>query len=188
MLPARVALARDRAAEALTQLTTSVEVLEADRQWGTLIEALVVRAIAYANLGQADRAYVDLRRALTLGQPENEVRVFVDEGEAIRALLEKLRPDAGALRAYVEKLLGVFPQVALSPIPFSAQPLIEPLTDRELDVLRGMADGLSNAEIAAKLIVAESTVKKHINHLFDKLAVQTRVQAVNKARELKLIH
>jgi LuxR family maltose regulon positive regulatory protein len=101
------------------------------------------------------------------------------------------------MRAYAQKLLASFPVAAfpaqesapdsLHPSASILHPLVEPLTAREVEVLRLMAQGLSNPEIAAKLVVAESTVKKHINHLFDKLDVETRVQAINKARELKLI-
>lgn len=187
LLQARVALATQRAADAQVQLTASIDVLTAEQEIGSLIEALLLRAEACAALGQPDRACADLRRALTLGQPENYVRVFVDEGDPVRGLLQKIKAEGGALTAYVEKLLGCFPGTTPQPAATSPVAPIEPLTDRELEVLRGIADGLSNSEIAARLIVAESTVKKHINHLFDKLAVQTRLQAVNKARELKLI-
>jgi LuxR family maltose regulon positive regulatory protein len=151
-----------------------------------------LRAVAYRQLNQIDQAYADLQRALTFAAPEDYVRVFIDEGEATRILLEGMRDESGGMKTYVQKLLAAFPPQAavpalLHPSSLILHPLVEPLTDRELEVLRLMAGGLSNSEIAVKLIVAESTVKKHINHLFDKLDVETRVQAINKARELKLI-
>jgi LuxR family transcriptional regulator, maltose regulon positive regulatory protein len=201
LIQARVAVAVHRGESALAVLIPSVAALEANHHTGPLIEALVLRAVAYRQLDQIDRAYADLQRALTLAAPEDYVRVFLDEGEPLRLLMANFRvwiekqPQDTAVEAviqYASKLLSAFSPVSngereiqnrQSTIPN----LLEPLTDRELEVLRLMAQGLSNPEIAVKLIVAESTVKKHINHLFDKLDVETRVQAINKARELKLI-
>jgi LuxR family maltose regulon positive regulatory protein len=192
LIQARVAVAAHRSEEACAALTPCIVALEANQHTGPLIEALVLRAVAYRQLNQIDRAYADLQRALTFAAPEDYVRVFIDEGEAMRILLEGMRDQSGGMKTYVQKLLAAFsPQAAipalLHPSSLIPHPLVEPLTDRELEVLRLMAGGLSNSEIAVRLIVAESTVKKHINHLFDKLDVETRVQAINKARELKLI-
>jgi LuxR family maltose regulon positive regulatory protein len=196
LILARARLAAGRTAEAFATLEECAATLEAHAHWGALIEALVVRAATLTTLDQPDRARADLRRALTLAAPEGYVRVFVDEGQAVRRLLLKLKDrlepqtDEQLIR-YVAGLLAAFSpddDDLESRLPQAAnEALIEPLTDRELEVLRLMADGLTNSEIAAKLIVAESTVKKHINHLFDKLNAQTRVQAINTARHLELI-
>lgn len=196
LILARALLAAGRTAEAYATLEECAATLEAHGHRGALIEALVVRARTLAALNQAERAQADLRRALTLAAPEGYVRVFVDEGQAVRSLLlelkDRLEPQTDEqLIRYAARLLAAFSpddDDLESRLPPSAnEALIEPLTDRELEVLRLMADGLTNSEIAAKLIVAESTVKKHINHLFDKLNAQTRVQAINTARHLGLI-
>jgi LuxR family maltose regulon positive regulatory protein len=192
LIQARALLAAKRSSEALEVLTPTMATLETHQHRGPLIEVLVLHARAQAALNQPESADADLRRALTLAEPEDHVRVFVDEGEAVHLLLARLKTEDRRQRTYVDKLIAAFPphQSASAPIQPSAfrlQPLAEPLTDREWEVLRLMADGLSNPEIAAKLIVAESTVKKHINHLFGKLGVESRLQAINQARELKLI-
>ncbi|MFN8595090.1 MAG: LuxR C-terminal-related transcriptional regulator [Anaerolineae bacterium] len=200
LIQARVAISDQRLTEALTTLTASIATLDARALIGPLIEALVLRTKTYAQLNQTDRALADLRRALSLGQPENFVRVFVNEGETLRLLLSDLRfsiekqsasQGRDQLIQYVTHLGSAFSTVQTSAITvksgFRIQNSEIQLTDRELEVLRLMAQGLANSEIAAKMVVAESTVKKHINHLFDKLDVQARVQAILKARELGLI-
>ena len=199
-IQARVAIVERRFTAALTALDESIKTLDARALIGPLIEALVLRAKTHAQLGQTDRAVTDLRRALSLGQAENFARVFVDEGEVMRSLMADVRAsiekqsasqERDQLIQYTTHLVSAFPTAQTSAITVKSEIRNQKseiqLTDRELDVLRCMAQGLSNPEIAAKMVVAESTVKKHINHLFDKLDVQTRVQAILKARELGLI-
>ena len=94
-----------------------------------------------------------------------------------RALAEGIAP------SYVSKLLAAFGESA-QPAP---QALVEPLTERELEVLRLIAAGLSNREIAQELVVAVSTVKTHVNHIYGKLGVRSRIQAVAKARKLDML-
>jgi LuxR family transcriptional regulator, maltose regulon positive regulatory protein len=143
-----------------------------------------------------------LQHALTLAEAEGYIRLFVDEGAPLAALLvQSVEPRAqhDPLRIYAEHLLSAFPitegqglrtEVALSTrSALSPQPsaLVEPLSEREREVLRLITDGHSNQAIADRLIVAVSTVKRHVNNLYGKLAVQSRTQAVMRARELNLL-
>lgn len=138
-----------------------------------------------------------MERALALGEPENIMRSFLDEGEPLRALLAEWRRrgapgSAPALAAYADRLLAAFEPPAppaeprRSP-PAANQKLVEPLSDRELEILRLIADGYANPEIAARLVIAVATVKKHVNNIFGKLGAAHRAQAVARARELKLL-
>ena len=119
------------------------------------------------------------------------MRVFVDEGPPMAALLR----EAHAHRItpeYVAKILAAFPedrQPTVQPSSSVRRPpsLVEPLTDREIDVLRLIAAGRSNTEIAQALIVAVSTIKTHVNRIFGKLGATSRTQAVARARELHLL-
>jgi DNA-binding NarL/FixJ family response regulator len=104
--------------------------------------------------------------------------------EAIRAAAQGesfLQPSVAA------KLVAEFTRLSEAPAPKPLQPLIEPLSDRELEILRLIADGASNKEIAASLVIAEGTVKNHVTNLLGKLGVTGRLQAVNKARELGIL-
>jgi len=132
-----------------------------------------------------DRALSALCRALSLAEPEGYVRTFVDEGEPMAHLL-RLSLSRGIAPDYVARLLAAFDQ-EIEPEPPGMQSLVEPLTERELDVLRLIVAGLSNPEIADELVIAVSTVKTHINHIFGKLGVDRRTQAVARAQELSLL-
>ena len=178
----------------------------ADRN-GSLIEILMLQAIAYAAQQQRERAMTALTQALSLAVgpigAEGYVRLFVDEGEAIRLVMAECRVrivDA-RLRAYLDQLLAAFDQpsptkaapiAGEAPRPIghqqsSSRALVEPLSERELEVLRLVAVGLSNSQIAERLIVTTGTIKTHINHIFGKLSAQSRTQAVAHARELGLL-
>lgn len=158
----------------------------------TVVRLLILDALALYAQGETASAVAALKRALALAEPENYVRSFLDLGKPMQELLSwSLKSQAVTephLPAYVSKLLSRF----RADVPVgSSQPigdaLIEPLTERELAVLRLIAQGLSNREISERLFLALSTVKGHTRIIFDKLQVQRRTEAVARARELGLL-
>jgi LuxR family maltose regulon positive regulatory protein len=165
---------------------------------GSVIEILIIEALAFAAQGDQRRALTSLERALTLAEPEGYVRIFVDEGESMRQLLldcqstikKKVGNDVNSeslhLLIYTDKLLAAFPQPA-STLGTKNDTLIEPLSERELDILRLISTGRSNQDIAEILVIAQSTVKWYINSLYGKLGAKSRTHAVALAKELELI-
>jgi LuxR family transcriptional regulator, maltose regulon positive regulatory protein len=220
----RVWIAQGRDARAGQFLADALHLLdrlhgaaEADRRMGDMVEILVLRALALQAQGVLPAAFTMLAGALSLAEPEGYVRIFVDEGAPMAALLaqsvalrqaqEPRRAQHDPIRTYTERLLAAFPDgdketrrqgdkqiehlgdhsVSLSPtLPVSSS-LVEPLSERELEVLRLIALGHSNQAIADRLVVAVSTVKKHVNNIYGKLDVQSRTQALLRARELHLL-
>lgn len=150
------------------------------------MELDIARAILEKGSGHASESMQALQRALNIGAAGGYVRMFVDEGDVMKNLLSQSQKQVKdeALRAYVTKLLAAF-DVAGS-VDQSA--LIEPLTERELEVLKLIAEGMSNPEIAEKLVLSVGTVKTHVKHIYGKLGVDDRVKAAGKARELGLIN
>jgi len=200
--PAYLTLARVRLAEELLSPTRHglADVLlllerllaeaEASRRWHSVLEILLVLALAREEQGDHRAALATLGRALVLAEPEGYVRLFLDEGPPLLALL-RLAQRHGLAPRYVARLLQAAgaqagPVLLLPALPATA--LVEPLTERERDVLRlVLLDGASNREIAHQLVLSVNTVKKHIANLYGKLNVQSRAQAIAKARLLQLL-
>jgi LuxR family maltose regulon positive regulatory protein len=184
--------------EAIVLLERLLQAAEAGRRMGSVIEILVAQALAFQAQGNVSRALASMERALVLAEPEGYVRIFVDEGEALRLLIldfrfsiEKQAPqDAHPLHGYVERLLAVFPQVCeanpKSKIQNLKSEMIEPLSDRELEVLKLLRSELSGPEIAHELIVSLNTLRTHTKNIFNKLGVNNRRTAVRRAEELDL--
>ncbi|MDQ3397683.1 MAG: LuxR C-terminal-related transcriptional regulator [Deinococcota bacterium] len=180
--------------EAMSLLERLLSAAEGGGRTGSAIEILVLQALAFEAQGDTMRALEPLKRTLTLAGPEGYVRVFVDEGKPVAGLLQKLarKDNAPHVQAYVRKLLAALgPEDVARETP-SRQPadiagLLEPLSERELEVLRLVAQGLSNQEISRRLFRALSTVKGHNRIIFDKLGVKNRTEAVARARELGLL-
>ena len=126
-----------------------------------------------------------LERALSLAEPEGYVRIFVDEGAPMAGLLRQAA-ERGIAPRYVHELLTAF-GAPESAEPRHAQPLIEPLSDREVEVLHLAAVGLSNREIAEQLYISINTVKAHTKSVYRKLDAHNRTQAINRAQELGLL-
>lgn len=201
---ARVLIALGEHTEALTILADLAHLAETEGRNGNLIVLLNLMAIAHCGGGDEQQALSLLERALRLGQPERYTRTFVDEGEVLRLLLLHLRKKLvrregeGRLVEYADRLLVAFPQqqrdtnptdqsVSLLATNITAQFLLDPLSERELEVLRLVAAGNSNREIAERLFVAPGTVKRHIHNIHEKLGVDSRTKAVAKAREMGVI-
>ncbi len=184
---ARVLLALDRSSEALRLLEQWLPSMEAGERWDRVIEARVLQARAWETVGRREQALEALERALALGEPAGYVRVFADEGAQLAPLLRNVQAP-GVSPTYVEQLLAACePAVAAGSAPSAAQPLVEPLTARELEVLQELARGLTNAEIAEALFVSLNTVKSHLKSIYGKLQVQNRTEAVLRAQELGLL-
>jgi len=153
------------------------------------LKVMILKAVALQAHGDRDKAVQLLLDALALAEPGGFIRSFVDEGIPMARLLHAAAAHA-RMPDYIAKLLTVFGVGAqiiedTSDGPHS-QPLIEPLSQRELEVLRLINEGLSNHEIAERLFLALDTVKGHNRKIFGKLQVQRRTEAVARARELGL--
>jgi LuxR family maltose regulon positive regulatory protein len=202
---ARVLLAQHRAGEALALMEPLVPKIEQLGRTDLLIEIQVLSALAFQALGQSTRALEALQQAFSLAEPGGHVRTFLDEGEPMRLLIYDFRfwiddpahpidsQERNRLVHYADRLLAAFPSEAesdTSPIEnrkSKIQNLVEPLSERELEVLRLLAAGLSNPEIADELVIAVSTVRSHCKSIYGKLGVHRRWDAVQRAQELGLV-
>jgi LuxR family maltose regulon positive regulatory protein len=146
------------------------------------IEIRILQALAASHEGQA---LFYLAEALTMAESEGYVRIFVDQGKALVPLLRKAA-HRGITPGYVARLLSAMADSSGAP-PSLAQPLIEPLSERETEVLQLLAAGKSNQAIAAELVLSVGTVKAHNSNIYGKLGVRSRTQAVARARELNLL-
>lgn len=147
-----------------------------------VVELLVLQALAYQGVRDIPAAVTALAEAVSLAQPEGYQRVFLDEGERLGKLLYLVKAKQDHT-GYAGQLLEAFgPMVEAAPVP--DQLLIEPLSAREIEVLKLIEAGLSNQEIAAKLFLSVATVKRHISNIYAKLDVKTRTQAVSFGKEL----
>jgi LuxR family maltose regulon positive regulatory protein len=148
------------------------------------LEVLLVRAQLHAAHGQAGASRADYIQALEMGQSEGYISLFVEEGPQVAAALKSLlaQEETGAVRPeYIRQILAAFPEPVRSPL------VSEPLTERELEVLCRMAEGLKYEEIAAKLVVSVNTVRSHVKSIYGKFGVDNRTKAIEAARQLKLL-
>ncbi len=170
--------------DVLKALDGHLHLAQAQNRLNSQIEILVLHAYAYQAQGALAQAMTALEQALSLAEPEGYLRLFIDEGKSLAALLSKLKNSK--LQQYTNRISAALTP-SIHPSSFSIQPLIDPLSDRELEVLQLIAQGLSNNEICEKLVVALSTVKGHNLRIFSKLQAKSRTEAVARARELGLI-
>jgi LuxR family maltose regulon positive regulatory protein len=185
---ARVLLASERPDEATALLARLLPSAEAAARTGVVLEGLSLRALALHAQGNLDLALDVLVSSLTPAEPERYVRVYVDGGEPMRDLL-KHASSRGIAPSYVARLLEAFgtPGPEWRETGRSPQPLVEPLTDRELEVLQQLAEGFSNREIAQRLFISLATVKSHASNIYGKLGVSGRKQAVARAKALGIL-
>jgi LuxR family maltose regulon positive regulatory protein len=194
----RTLIVQGRANDTLPLLEQLLYLAQTRGRHGSEIAILIIQALVLRS-SAPQRALAALGRALERAEPEGYFRTFLDEGAPMAELLG-MALQRGIQPAYVQSLLAAFgaqvdspveqpllPPRSVSNTPTSHQQLVEPLNTRELEVLQLIAQGRSNREIADRLIVTLSTVKWHINHLYAKLEVNTRTQAIARATELGLL-
>lgn len=198
ILVSRVRIAQGLLTEALRTLAGLREEAAAGGRNGRLLEILVLQAMALARLGDSRHAMATIGEALALAEPGGYVRLFLDEGPLMAGLLSEAfkrgiaRESVLRLMPHIEAAVKA-PSEAPGPASESrkakriAGGLIEPLTEREQQVLRLLVDGLSGPEIASILVVGESTIKTHLKNIYGKLGVHSRDQALLRARELNLL-
>jgi len=183
----RILIARKentKAAQLLKRLLTSAD---KGGRVGSLIEILILLAISYSYQQDLSSAMSVLERALKLAQPEGYLRIFADEGDYLSVLLKE-----ASIRGICPEYISVILEAINTPMDqnktSSDQPLIEPLSRRELEVLELIMQGLSNREICDKLFIALDTVKGHNTRIYGKLGVKTRIMAIKEAGSLHLFN
>jgi LuxR family transcriptional regulator, maltose regulon positive regulatory protein len=190
---ARVYLTRptaDRLRQADALVSSALAVAEAHGRRGHVIELLVLQALALHAQADSEPALAALSRSLALAEPEGYMRTFLDAGPPLVPLLRMARAH-GFAPVYIRRLLDACAQEhtpdTVPPWVIPAPTLAEPLTQREQEVLRLLVAGLSNADIASRLVITVGTTKRHVLHIYGKLDVRSRAQAIIKARELGLV-
>jgi LuxR family maltose regulon positive regulatory protein len=189
---ARWLLAQDAPQRALALVRRWLRLAQQQQRLGSVLEMQVLEAAALEATGDLSGARSVISDALVAAEPEGAVRVFVNGGERIKSLLESL-VTRRVNRTYVDRVLAAFRPMAEHRPASETQmnsvgdTLLEPLSERELEVLRLLASGMSNRQIADDLVVALDTVKKHVSHIFSKLGASSRTQAAARARELALL-
>jgi LuxR family maltose regulon positive regulatory protein len=186
---ARVHLAQGDAAAALAVLDSLRQQVEAKDWKDETLKVLALQAVALHAHGETDQAVQLLGEALALAEPGGFMRTFVDEGSPMAQLLYEAAA-RGIMPDYTAKLLAAFEDATKDEgrtTELSPSSLVEPLSERELEVLQLIAQGLSNREISERLFLALDTVKGHNRRIYAKLGVKNRTQAINKARALNIL-
>jgi LuxR family maltose regulon positive regulatory protein len=187
---ARILMAQGDTAAALALLASLRQQMEAKGWQDERLKVMVVQAIALQAHGEQAQALQVLEEALALAEPSGIIRLFVDEGPPMARLLSEA-VTRGIAPEYVTKLLAAFPDIVTSPPQSKIQnrksKIIEPLTEREIEVLRLIAEGLTNQEIADRLYLSLNTVKVHTRNIYSKLDAHHRADAVARARTLGVL-
>ncbi len=191
VLLARILMAQNRWGEATALLQQLLKAAEAGGRISNVIEILILQALVMQAEGDTPVAMATLQRALALAEPEGFIRAFVDEGPPMARLLYEAMT-CGIAPDYARRLLAAFPDAEPEPTaPAKSQAsqsdLIEPLSDRELEVLQLIAEGLTNPEIARQLYLSLNTIKSHTRNIYGKLGVHNRTQAVARAQALGIL-
>ena len=182
---ARVHVARHETGEALAQLPGLLEQAKDLGLMRWVIQIHCLQALALNILGRANEAFSMFKSALALAEPEGSIQVFLDEGAPMLELL-RLVQKRDTASEFVSRLMAAFARQG-SGVNVQPVPGLGILSEREVELLRLIAAGRSNKEIANELVIATGTVKKHLNNIFGKLGVQSRTQCVARARELNLL-
>jgi LuxR family transcriptional regulator, maltose regulon positive regulatory protein len=197
----RILLAQEQPEEALSLLKPLLVSAQTGQRWGHAIEMLILQALAYQMCHDIKEALATLSRAVRLAEPEGYIRRFVDEGASMEILLSRLleQERKQGPTPYLDTVLAAFAgsprddrnmacrRIRSAPQHELTSLLLEPLSERELGVLRLLEQGASNQEIAEDLMLALSTVKSHVRNILLKLGVSNRTQAVKRARTLGLL-
>jgi LuxR family maltose regulon positive regulatory protein len=168
--------------DALGLIGRLLEAAQQGNRWRTVIELLALQALAHERAGDRPRALASLDRAVRFAEPEGYIRVLVDEGPPMARLL-KLLAKGSEEAAYVRRLVASF----VRPDQPHGQALLEPLSERELDVLRLLATDLGGPDIARELFVSLNTMRTHTKNIYAKLGVSSRRAAVSRASDLNLL-
>jgi LuxR family maltose regulon positive regulatory protein len=184
----QIFIAQKQYSKALTLVDVLVKEMEKRSIGYYFVRALTLQALAYQGLRQDTQALTSLKRALTLAAPQGYIRTFINKQPGLYTLLRQART-AGIMPDYVDVLLATYEQgVKDQPVKVvTTSVLVEPISVREMDVLKLLAQGCTDKKIAETLVIARETVHKHLKNIYGKLGVHSRTEAIARARELTLL-